>query len=159
MRNARMMQQRCRSARNEAGFSLIEIIMAMVLIGIIVPVVTVYFGGLNDSKEPEFLMEGVLFGTDQMERIGDEPFLRIPTAGTYTCTAFRDWPIANVAAPNNFAFNIVCTNPNYNFNWTVSQVSAATPNAAASGTFGKRVVLTVSRADGEISPFSLVTLF
>lgn len=161
MRGAGMPTRRSRAGRGEAGFSLIEIIMAIVLIGIAVPAFTIYFSGLDNSKEPEYLAEGVFFGIDQMERIGDEPFLRIPTAGNYTCEQFRDWPadVNNVPVPNNFVLNVNCTNTQYDFNWTVSLVDAATPNNPGSGTFGKRVVLTVSRSDGGMPPFELVTLF
>ncbi len=144
---------------NEAGFSLIEIIMAIVLIGIAVPAFTIYFSGLDNTREPEYMTAGVLFGTGQMERIGDEPIFRIPAAGVYTCIQFRDWPVANVTPPNNQPLNTDCSNLDYDFNWSVSEVDAATPNTPASGTFGKRVVLTVSRVDGAMPAFQLFNLF
>ena len=161
-----MGQNSRRATKNESGFSLIEIIISIVLVGIAVPTFSNYFGGLNNSKQPEYLSEGVFFGTGQLERIGNEPFLRIPTTGTYTCTEFRDWSAnpVNVAPPNDFILNIECPppgppNPPFNYNWTVSTVSALTPNTPASGAFGKRVVLTISRPDGGMSDIQLVTLF
>ena len=144
---------------NTAGFTLIEIIVAIVLLGIAVPTLTVYFSGIGDSKVPEYQTEGVFLGTNQFERITDASFNRIPTAGTYTCTAFRDWAITNATAPENYALNIDCTNTDYDFNFTVSLVAPDDVDTSGSGGWGKRVVMTLSRFDGEMPTFQLVNLY
>lgn len=123
---------------NESGFSLIEIIISIVLVGIAVPTFINYFGGLKDSQQPEVLTQGVFLATRQLEGIGNEPLSRMPAAGTYDCAAFQ-------ASPVGADFNIDCTSPVYQFSWEVDDVAAGNPNAASGGaTFGKKVTLTVS---------------
>ncbi len=143
-----------RTTGNETGFSLIEIIISIVLIGIAVPTFSNYFGGLDDSKQPEYFTEAVFLATRQLEGIRNETLTRIPAAANYpTCVAFQTSP------PVGANFNIDCTSTDYGFSWLVEDVNALNPNVDA-GTFGKKVTLTVSRtATGAMPSFQLVTLF
>lgn len=145
-----------KSNNNEGGFSLIEIIMSIVLIGIAVPTFSNYFSGLDNSKEPEYFTEAVLLATRQMQGIRNETMARFPAPGVYPdCATFRAAAIGN-------PFNIECTAApftQYTFSWLVEDVGASNPNGVA-GVFGKKVTLTVSRsAPGAMTPFQLVNLF
>ncbi len=139
--------------QNQSGFTLIEVLMAIVLIGIVLPTFAVYFTGLQDAREPEDFMQAVFLGRRQLAGIENETMTRIPPAGTYTCAAFR-----TTHPPAERDFNIDCSDPDYRFDWQVEDVDAGTPNDGG-GTFGKRVTLTVSRNDGNMNPFQLYTLF
>ncbi len=146
-----MKQGKLITTANDNGFSLIEIIVSIVLVGIAVPTFFNYFGGLKDSQQPEILTQGVFLGTRQLEGIGNETLSRMPAAGTYDCATFQ-------ASPVGANFNIGCTSPVYQFSWEVEEVAAGDPNQEAGGaTFGKKITLTVSAAG--ISSFQLFSLF
>jgi len=141
---------------NESGFSLIEIIISIVLIGIAVPTFSNYFSGLGDSKEPEYYTEAVFLATRQMQGLRNETMARFPIAGVYPdCATFQAAAIGN-------PFNIECAAAPFNqytFSWQVEDVGAGTPNTGGSGTYGKKVILTVSRNAGGMASFQLVNLF
>ncbi len=141
--------------KNEAGFSLIEIIMSIVLIGIAVPTFSNYFGGLSNSKEPEYFTEAVFLATRQMQGLRNETMARFPVAGVYPdCATFRAAAIGN-------PFNIECAAAPFNqytFSWQVQGAGASTPDVGG-GAFGVKLTLTVSRNGGGMAPFQLVNLF
>lgn len=131
--------------------------MSIVLIGIAVPTFSNYFSGLDDSKEPEYFTEAVFLATRQMQGIKNETLARFPNAANFpTCAGFQS---SQTVGAN---FNIDCTTPpydQYEFSWLVEDVGAGTPNTGGSGTFGKKITLTVTRKAGGMTPFQLVNLF
>ncbi len=131
--------------------------MSIVLIGIAVPTFNNYFSGLDNSKEPEYFTEAVFLATRQMQGIKNETMARLPNPAVFgTCAAFQS---SQMVGAN---FNIECVTPpydQYEFSWQVEDVGAGTPNTGGSGTFGKKITLTVSRKAGGMDPFQLVNLF
>lgn len=120
------------------GFTLIEIIMAIVIIGIAVPTIMIPFSGLSKSKNPEYYIQASFLAQKQMEAMSGKKMSAIPSAGTYTCATFQ----ATVT-------EISCSSTGYTFSWLVEDVAANALNTAVGTTsFAKRVTLTVSHATG-----------
>jgi prepilin-type N-terminal cleavage/methylation domain-containing protein len=138
------------------GFTLIEVVLAMVIIGIAVTGMLNAFSGLKDIKKPEYTVQGSFLAMKQMEAISKYYYNQIPpltaTVGTntYTCAQF-----------SAIISTIDCTNTNYTFSWQVDNVSMATPNTVnnASVDLGKKVTLTVTRNDGGIGSMLFYTLY
>ncbi len=135
--------------RHSEGFTLIEIIIAIVVIGIAVPSMMVVFSGVTDVKKPEDTVRASLLAQKQMEAISGKAYSEMPAAGSYTCAQFQ----TSIAV-------IDCANTEFDFNWTVDNVSASDPNTASgSATFGRKLTLTVSRFDGAMSSMTFYSLF
>jgi prepilin-type N-terminal cleavage/methylation domain-containing protein len=120
--------------KNERGFTLIEIIIAMVLIGIAVPSIMIPFSGLKDTKHPEYTVQGSFIAQKRIERMADKT----------QAAALTD-----------------CNNGNegdYSLNCTATTVNASDPDTAAVSTFATKIILTVTRADGAMSPLTFTTL-
>ena len=120
--------------RNDRGFTLIEIIIAMVLIGIAVPSIMIPFSGLSDTKNPEYTVQGSFIAQKRIERMADKS----------QTNALTD-----------------CNNGNegdYTLNCVATTVNAADPDSSAASTFATKITLTVSRADGAMSPLTFTTL-
>ncbi len=124
----------------EAGFTLLEIIMAIVIIAIVVPTFGVVFSGLKDSKAPESAVLVTFISLQQFEAIAGKTYADIPASGTYDCATFQ----ATVT-------EIIC-DASYTYNWEVQNVAAGaldTPLVPPS-TF-KKVILTVTGPTGGYS--------
>ncbi|MBC8285293.1 MAG: type II secretion system protein [Nitrospinae bacterium] len=123
------------SINDERGFTLIEIIMAITLIGIAVPTIMIPFSGLSDTKNPEYTIQGSFIGQQRIEEI----------AGETTTDALT-----------------TCNEPSPSADYTLScaeiSVDAADPDTSTSSTFAKKITLTVSRGDGAMSPLTFTTL-
>ncbi|NIP99653.1 MAG: prepilin-type N-terminal cleavage/methylation domain-containing protein [Nitrospinaceae bacterium] len=141
---------RYRSGGEEGGFTLIELIAAIVLIGIAVPALFVPFSGLSESKHPESRVQASFWGLRQMEAISGLAYAGVPAAGSYSCAAFQAATVPEVD----------CSSPDYNFTWRVEDVAAADPDTAVGAPdFAKKVTLTVTRTDGAIGALDFYTLF
>ncbi|MBI5428693.1 MAG: prepilin-type N-terminal cleavage/methylation domain-containing protein [Nitrospinae bacterium] len=136
-------------AHTISGFTLIEIIIAIVVIGIAVPAIMIPFSGIKDVKKPEDAVRAALLAQKQMEAVSGKAYSEIPAAGSYTCAQFQT------------TLSVIdCANTEFDFNWTVENVAASAPNTAVgSPDFGKKVTLAVSRFDGAMSSTSFYTLF
>jgi prepilin-type N-terminal cleavage/methylation domain-containing protein len=120
--------------RSERGFTLIEIIIAIVLIGIAVPSIMIPFSGLSDTKTPEFTVQGSFIAQKRIERMADKN----------QANALADCNNGNEGA--------------YTLNCVAATVNASDPDTAATSTFATKITLTVSRADGAMSPLTFTTL-
>ena len=123
------------SINNESGFTLIEIIIAMVLIGIAVPSIMIPFSGLSDTKNPEYTIQGSFIGQKRIEKIADKT---------------RDTALADC--------NVPATDGDYALSCTEVSVNATDPDTSVVSTFAKRITLTVSRSDGAMSPLTFTAL-
>ena len=124
----------------EAGFSLIEIIVAIVIIGITVPAIMVPFQGLEDSKSPEFVIQGSFIAQKKMEELAN---LRRDTITT-PC------PEGTPATHPEGDYSLDCES---------EQVNAADPDTATVSTFARKITLTVSRTDGAMAELEFSSLF
>jgi len=122
--------------RNNRGFTLIEIIIAITLIGIAVPTIMIPFSGLSDTKNPEYTVQGSFIGQKVMERIAN---LNQSTA------------LANCNGAPEGAYELNCVEV------SVNAEDPDSSDAGASG-FAKKITLTVSRTDGLMAPLTFTTL-
>ena len=130
-----------RSRLGCSGITLIELVVAIVVIGVALTVIMNAFSSLKGSVVPEYTVQAAALGQLQMEAIGVKTRLQIPAAGTYNCAAFQLGPPAvpevQCAVPGF---------PEYTYSWLVEDVSAATPDVASVPAFASKVTLTVSRS-------------
>ena len=126
--------------KKEAGFSLIEIIVAIVVIGITVPAILVPFSGLEDTKNPEFVIQGAFVAQKRMEDLANQ---------------FRD--TITTACPEGTA--ATTTDGDYSLDCLSEQVNATDPDTATTSTFARKITLTVSRTDGAMAEMKFNTLF
>lgn len=136
------------------GLTLIEMIIAIVVIAIAVPTIMVPFSGIKDVKNPEYVVQASYLAQLQMEAISGKFADEIPV-GTYSCTEFR--------AASPAVLEVLCGDADfsdYSFSWLVEQVTATDLDTdTGSASFAKKVTLTVSRADGAMDPVKFYTLF
>lgn len=125
---------------SQAGFTLIEVIVAIVVIGITVPAFMTSFSGLADAKNPEFVIQGSFIAQKKMEELSDQ---------------FRDTVTA--ACPEGTA--ATTTDGDYSLDCVSEQVNATTPDSSTTSTFARKITLTVSRTDGAMSGLVFNTLF
>ena len=135
-----------------SGVTLIEMIVAIVVIGIAMTAIMNAFSSLEGSLTPEYTIQAAALGQLQMEAISAKTRLQVPVAGTYSCAAFQAGPpaVPEVQCP-------VLGFPEYTYSWLVEDVSAATPDVASAPVFAAKVTLTVSRPN--MPPINYYTLF
>lgn len=128
--------------RSQAGFTIIEILVAIVVIGITVPAIMIPFSGLGDTKNPEYVIQGSFIGQKKMEELASK---------------FRDTITAVAVCPEGTA--ATSTDGDYSLDCVSEQVNATDPDTSTTSTFARKVTLTVSRSDGAMSPLVFNSLF
>lgn len=126
---------------NQKGVTLIEIIITLVVIGISVPAIMIPFSGLGDSQGPEISVQATFLANRQMEALADRKYADIAASSASHSTC------ANFVANGTGLGNINCSvtgYTDYTYTWLIEDVTAASPGGAASGSFAKRVTLTVT---------------
>ncbi len=126
---------------NERGFTLVEIIIAMVLIGIAVPTIMIPFSGLEDTKNPEYIVQASFMAQKRLEELANQKRTEILTACPDGTTAS--------ATPEN----------GYEMDCTSVDVSATDPDSSATSDFAKKITLTVRRTDSAMSSLEFTALF
>ena len=126
--------------RSQTGFTIIEILVAIVVIGITVPAIMIPFSGLGDTKNPEYVIQGSFIGQKKMEELASK---------------FRDTITAT--CPEGTA--ATSTDGDYSLDCVSEQVNATDPDTSTTSTFARKVTLTVSRTDGAMSPLVFNSLF
>ena len=126
--------------KRDAGFTIIEIIVAIVIIGITVPAIMVPFSGLDDTKRPEFTIQASFIAQKKAEELASQFRNSITTA----C------PEVTAASTTEGDYTIDCIS---------EKVNATDPDTSATSTFGRKVTLTVGRTDGAMSSLVFNTLF
>jgi prepilin-type N-terminal cleavage/methylation domain-containing protein len=125
--------------RRDAGFTIIEIIVAIVIIGITVPVIMTQFSGLEDVKRPEFVIQASFIAQKKAEELSSQ---------------FRD--TITTACPEVTA--ATTTDGDYSIDCISVQVNATDPDSTVTSSFGRKITLTVSRTDGAMSSMVFNTL-
>ena len=128
------------------GFTIIEIILAIVIIGISVPALTIWFSGLEESKNPEYVVQGSFVAQKKMEELAS----RFRTSGTASDAITTDCPDALPATTLDGDYSIDCES---------TDVNATDPDSTAVSTFAKKITLTVTRTDGAMAPLTFKSLF
>jgi prepilin-type N-terminal cleavage/methylation domain-containing protein len=124
----------------EAGFTLVEIIVAIVVIGITVPAIMVPFSGIEDTKNPEYVVQASFVAQKKMEELANQ---------------FRD----TITTPCPEGTAATTTDGDYSLDCKSEQVAAADPDTAAVSTFARKVTLTLSRTDGQMADMEFSSLF
>jgi prepilin-type N-terminal cleavage/methylation domain-containing protein len=130
----------------ERGVTLIEIIVAIVVIGLAVPLITIPFSANKDTKHPEYVVHASFIA----QRLTEEMAGSTTNAAQNYCNNFTGTQESVTA---NDVYNIACS---------TILVDADTPDDAVSGgqnDVGNKVTLTITRADGEMSPAVFYSFF
>ncbi len=138
-------------ARDASGMTLIEIIIAIVLIGIAIPSIMIPFSGLDDSQRPEIAVQATYLAQRQMEAFAEIGYdnLAASTDSHSTCANF----VANGTGLGNISCS-VADFTDYTFTWAIEDVTAGTPSTQSGGaTFGKKVTLTITHSSGDSYKF------
>jgi prepilin-type N-terminal cleavage/methylation domain-containing protein len=125
--------------RRDAGFTIIEVIVAIVIIGITVPTIMTQFSGMEDAKRPEFIIQASFIAQKKAEELSSQ---------------FRD--TITTACPEVTA--ATTTEGDYTIDCLSEQVEATDPDTTATSTFGRKITLTVKRTDGAMSDMVFNTL-
>jgi prepilin-type N-terminal cleavage/methylation domain-containing protein len=124
----------------ESGFTLVEIIVAIVIIGVTVPAIMIPFSGLSDTKNPEYVIQASFVAQKKMEELANQYRNTITTA----CPE-------GVAATS--------TDGDYSLDCQSEQVGATDPDTTLTSTFARKTTLTVSRTDGAMASQEFYSLF
>lgn len=134
----------------EKGFTLIEVIMAIVIIGIASTAMINVFSGVQNVKKPEYVVQGSFLALKQMEAINKQYYDTMPAAGSYTCAQF------------SVTLTLIdCSNVSYTFNFVVENATMTTPNVSSGVSTDpvKKVTTTVSRNDNAIGSMTFYTMY
>ena len=126
--------------KREAGFTLIEIIVAIVVIGITVPAIMTAFQGLEDTKNPEYVIQASFAAQKRIEELANQ---------------FRD--TITTACPEGTPATF--TDGDYSLDCESEQVNATDPDSSTTSTFARKIILKVSRTDGAMGEMEFNTLF
>jgi prepilin-type N-terminal cleavage/methylation domain-containing protein len=135
-----MMTKQISSLKKETGFTLIEIIVAIVIIGITVPAIMIPFQGGENAKNPEYVIQASFVAQKKMEDMANQ---------------YRD----TITTPCPEGTPLASTDGDYSLTCKSEQVTAADPDTVAVSTFARKVTLTVSRTDGEMAEMEFNSLF
>ena len=125
--------------KREAGFTLIEIIVAIVVIGITVPAIMTAFSGV-DTKNPEYVVQASFAAQKRIEELANQ---------------FRD--TITTACPEGTPATF--TDGDYSLDCESEQVNATDPDSSTTSTFARKIILKVSRTDGAMGEMEFNTLF
>ena len=121
------------------GFTLIEIILSILIVGISIPAIVTAFSSLKASKNPEFAVQAAFLAQKQLEKIADKK-----SSGSKTVSCV----------------DIPATDGAYTFSCSLVDVTALDPDTdAGTPSFGKKMTLTVGRTDGEMPLMDFFALF
>lgn len=134
------MMTRVMPLKKQAGFTLIEIIVAIVVIGVTVPAIMISFSGLDDTRNPEYVIQASFVAQKKMEELANE------FRDTITTTCPEGTPATS-------------TDGDYSMDCVSEQVNATDPDTATTSTFARKVTLTISRTDGAMAKQEFSSLF
>lgn len=125
--------------RDAKGFTLPEIIMSIVLIGISVPAIMVPFTSLKYTQSPEIVVKASFLAQKHMETLADKNVASINT----NCSSL------NGTDPQLTEFTLACS--------VIDVAASDLDTALGSAGFGKKVTLQISHP--EMEALSFVNLF
>ncbi|MZH02263.1 MAG: type II secretion system protein [Nitrospinae bacterium] len=123
------------SVKKEGGFTLVEIILAIVVIGIAIPSIMIPFSGIQDTKKPELAIQGSFIALKHIESIASKT---------------RDVsPCAGITATTDEGYTITCSEINVD--------STDLDTDTGSDDFAKKVTLTITHPEmsGSLEFFTL----
>ncbi len=121
------------------GFTLVEVIMSIVLIGISVPAIMVPFTSLKFTQSPEIVVKASFLAQKHMETLVDKTVSSINT----------DCSSLNGADSQIPAYTLSCS--------VIDVAAGDLDTALGAAGFGKKLTLTIDHA--EMEPLSFVNLF
>ena len=133
---------------NSGGFTLIEIIMVIVLLGVVGTGILMYFAGLGASKDPVISAAGSILAEEEMEKI----FADRKANGFSTIDNIA--PSVMPAPFGRFTkeVQVFCVQES-----DLDASSGAMPNCADTQFRAKRVKIIVSWAGGAVDMVSVIT--
>ncbi len=134
------MMTRVMPLKKQAGFTLIEIIVAIVVIGVTVPAIMIPFSGLDDTRNPEYVIQASFVAQKKMEELANK---------------FRD--TITTACPEGTP--ATSTDGDYSMDCVSEQVNATDPDTATTSSFARKVTLKISRTDGAMTEQEFSSLF
>ena len=136
---------RTKAASREAGMTLMEIIIAIVVIGLAVPLITIPFSGNKDTKKPEYVVHASFIAQKHTETLAG-------STAAQAATACALYPQTETLTASD-VYNVACA---------IYDVDAATPDdppSVGENVVGKKVTLTISRADGDMTSALFYSFF
>lgn len=127
--------------KQESGFSLVEIVIAIVVIGVTVPAIMTAFQGLEGTKTPEFVIQASFIAQKKTEELASQNRLTIITSCPDGVTT---------ALPPDGDYAMTCLS---------EQVNATDPDTSTASTFARKITLTVNRTDGAMDAMQFSTMF
>ena len=135
--------------RGESGFTLIEMIVAITIIGIAMPGLFVYFSGLKDSSKPENIIKTSFMAQRQMEAMASVTISAFPNTSQIgiTCAAFQGYAPA-----------ITCSATGFTFTFDVENVDADDPDTLVGGAnkFFRKVTMYITGPGGDSFQYSTI---
>ena len=129
-----------KAINNQAGFTILEAVIAIVIIGIAMPALVMWFSGLENTKSPEYIVQGSFVAQKKFEELASELRDTITTA----C------PDTTPLTTSDGDYSLACVS---------EAVNATDPDSTTASTFGRKITLTVTRTDGAMAALVFNTLF
>jgi prepilin-type N-terminal cleavage/methylation domain-containing protein len=122
----------------EDGFTLIEIILSIVVIGIAIPSIMIPFSGLKDTKRPELTVQASFIALKHMESIVSK--------------ARNNTPCSGITVTSDEGYTITCTE--------IDVASTDLDTDTGANSFAKKVTLTITHPEmsGNLEFFTLFAL-
>ncbi len=126
-----------RELGNHCGVTLMELIIAIVIIGIAIPTIMIPFSGLTNVKKPEYVVQASFLAQKYMEKISEK------ARDTVSCAT--DIPTSDGS------FTLTCTEEDVD--------SADLDTDVGADSFAKKITLTISRTEmGDLKFYTLFAL-
>ncbi|MFT4580056.1 MAG: prepilin-type N-terminal cleavage/methylation domain-containing protein [Nitrospinales bacterium] len=133
--------------KNVSGFTLIEIIMAIVIIGVAIPTIMIPFQGVSHIKTPEFIIQGAFLAQQRMEELAKEN--RNTVVDSSKC------PDGSISTKTEGDYKMDCTSIKVN----AGALDVEDISGTVSASFARKVTLIVYRTDGAMDSLTFSQIF
>ncbi|MBT6514257.1 MAG: type II secretion system protein [Crocinitomicaceae bacterium] len=147
MKNFKPLSKLLIKQNNTSGFTLIEAIMAIVIIGIAIPTIMIPFQGVSQIKTPEFIIQGSFMAQQRMEELAKEKRGTIVNAS--------NCPDGSTFTKTEGDYKLDCTSIKVN----AGALDTEDVSGTNSSDFARKITLTVYRTDGAMDALTFSQIF
>ena len=149
----RILKRAIKLSKGNNGFTLIEFLVAIVILGVTIPTLMTPFSGLKDIKKPEYYVQASALMNHQVEALFRKAYDEIPSRTTCpvgtpcNCTTFQ----------TNVGFiDLNCSNTDWSYTFGVENVDASDLGTSLSpNQLFKRITMVITNINSEIPDQSL----